>query len=497
LADAVLDVFRFLADQGFLQPESIQTLDLNRLAQAVADVDWLDSDRLQRSLVRFLDSQVGKDTALPTRPRGQGPTPRQRRLLADLLAAWQESNSGLDRSQPDTASNALRWYAWLMAQAPDWTGDAAATALIGRLLSAWRWTTATASPNEFLVRLRRGDIVGATRLLPSRDQVAAQSTLDALAELGEPGLALIETLMDEEEAATSDRGEALETSCAGLFLLLRALLDVRLPLLVESTGLGELSAVLLALGLRWAGNEGSAQERVDHGLRLWAGIDPARTLDEMRELWAGVPSTALARFQHGLLRILAGQRLIVGTAMHVYTLPLTAECRALIAGDGGGIWPLGRLIDAEQKVSEPVAEWAMLWEKATGEVPTPIVHEADNHGDDPGRQALTAALDALGGLCNSTRHLRLPDADLTMALTAIALLRVWARWLPRFADASIPYLVTNCIRRPGQIALAPDTFRVTLAPRPLDVVIEMAGYTAEMERVSWLGRQVQFRIQEA
>ena len=93
--------------------------------------------------------------------------------------------------------------------------------------------------------------------------------------------------------------------------------------------------------------------------------------------------------------------------------------------------------------------------------------------------------------------LGLPEVDLTVVLAAITLLRMWARWLRRFADSSVPYLLENLIRRPGRVYVDPNRILVELEPRPLDVVLEMAGYTAALERVSWLGRRVQFRVREA
>ncbi len=47
--------------------------------------------------------------------------------------------------------------------------------------------------------------------------------------------------------------------------------------------------------------------------------------------------------------------------------------------------------------------------------------------------------------------LGLPEADLTITLTAIALLRLWARWLRQFGDSSVPYVLKNFVRRAGRI----------------------------------------------
>jgi hypothetical protein len=79
-----------------------------------------------------------------------------------------------------------------------------------------------------------------------------------------------------------------------------------------------------------------------------------------------------------------------------------------------------------------------------------------------------------------------PDADLTLALTAIAVLRVWARWLRQFAASSIPYILDNFIRRPGRVYVGAHEITVDMEPRPLDIAIEVAGYSARLERVPWL-----------
>ena len=64
-----------------------------------------------------------------------------------------------------------------------------------------------------------------------------------------------------------------------------------------------------------------------------------------------------------------------------------------------------------------------------------------------------------------------------------------------FADSSIPYLLTNFIRRPGHISTYQNGLLVELEHRPLDMVIDMAGYLAELEAVSWLEqRRVRFRV---
>ncbi|MFN8451268.1 MAG: hypothetical protein U0521_22475 [Anaerolineae bacterium] len=86
------------------------------------------------------------------------------------------------------------------------------------------------------------------------------------------------------------------TECVGVFLLMRALLDLRLRGLVEQHPFlpepppKRWSALLLALGVRWAGKRAVRRGRVDPGLAIFAGIDirttRAPTLATQRARWA-------------------------------------------------------------------------------------------------------------------------------------------------------------------------------------------------------------------
>ena len=80
-------------------------------------------------------------------------------------------------------------------------------------------------------------------------------------------------------------------------------------------------------------------------------------------------------------------------------------------------------------------------------------------------------------------------------MAAIACLRLWARWLRQFSFSSAPYLLQHFVRRPGRVTVDVDELLIELEPRPLDMVIEMAGYTSELEQVPWLGgRRVRFTM---
>jgi hypothetical protein len=95
-------------------------------------------------------------------------------------------------------------------------------------------------------------------------------------------------------------------------------------------------------------------------------------------------------------------------------------------------------------------------------------------------------------------RLGIADHDLVVELAAATLLRLWARWLPGFSEASVPYLLEQFVRRPGSVRLDGDGLLVELEPRPLDVVLELAGYTSPLSVGSpFDGRQVTFRLRRS
>lgn len=91
-----------------------------------------------------------------------------------------------------------------------------------------------------------------------------------------------------------------------------------------------------------------------------------------------------------------------------------------------------------------------------------------------------------------TQNINLDET--TTTLTRL-LLRMWARWLRGFADSSDDFLLDNFIRRRGRIYAGKDVILVELEQRPLDVVMEMAGYLADLERIPWLpDKRIKFAL---
>lgn len=503
LTDGVIDALRFLAHaQPLLRSAD---LDLVRLVSALVPLDWLDRQRLAAAVLR-LAADPATLTALPIEDDAPGwlraarqqvadsatvpgwltqptttpsLTPRQRALLDAIRALLAAGDVRLAAHDPQSAANALRLVAHLPAQ---WRADASTPAMIQQLLAGWAALAATGAPRDVLRRLRHA---GAER--------APSPALAHLTRLGSPALDVLETLVGTASPVRHGAA-AIETACAGLFLLSRALRDLRLPLLItrsvdaSASEEAALRAVLLAVGQRWAGMSPAVGEALDLGLALFAG---SRDPQQADDLFPASDAAALidpVRLQSALLHALTGQRLLDPASAASYRLALAPDRHAVLIGtEQAHLWPLGCLVAPDE--ADPTTALHTQWEMVTGSRPPELTASDDAH------DALYAALAALLPedtlLSNAIRT----DADLTLSLLALAGLRAWARWLRQWASSSPGYLLTQFIRRPGQIAIQGDVLHVTMESRSLDVVLDMVGYTAPVERVAWLhNRTVTFQL---
>src|SRR6185295_12568787 len=174
------------------------------------------------------------------------------------------------------------------------------------------------------------------------------------------------------------------------------------------------------------------------------------------------------------------------------------------------LWSLGRLIDTEKDKTTALLDLVAAWEAETGMKPAvftrnsalqsiltaesemTILPRSDELDEthQRGRDDLLLAFAAL-----DHHPFDRPHVDLTLAIMCCMLLRIWARWLPRFSSSSVPYLANNFVRRPGRLHADDQGLLVELKPGPLDVVLEMAGYLSDLDYVSWIpGGRVRFRL---
>jgi hypothetical protein len=501
-----LAALRYLAALGYLRPNAEAGAPIaDAVITATAGRAGFDHAQLHTGIAGLLSTLQASAAHDP----GAGdPLPRRRRLLADITAALQRGVT-LDRHAPAGAANALRLYSALIAHTPAWAGDPLAGGTIQRLLEAWALWEAARSTS------------------PAADQPAPQPPIDPtlLAELGEAARTIIRALAAAADHARSRRadqadddipeppnqavlpgsagthgpalaipdGATFATHCAGLFLLLRALHDARLPALVaqanypHAAAIPPLAALIAGLAIRWAGPAAVDDAVLDPGVTLFAGLDTAPSLADVHAALAGLNPDDHARFQHTLCSLLAGRRLLRSPILDIYRLPY-AETTALIGGDSqASLWPFGHILAGAAPAAPLIAQWRTAWSTCLGAV------AASAAADATATLKLQRSLESL-----ATGRMGMGDADLTLDLTALALLRIWAAWLGGMAGASAPYLLEQFIRRPGTISVRADAISVELAPRPLDVVLQLAGYLADIEQTAWLQRRrVSFRIGQA
>jgi hypothetical protein len=81
-----------------------------------------------------------------------------------------------------------------------------------------------------------------------------------------------------------------------------------------------------------------------------------------------------------------------------------------------------------------------------------------------------------------------PDPDLRKRLVTAAavLVRTFARGLPALSGSSIEYLWRNVLSGDSRITVEPHAITVRLKPRPLQIVLRMAGLQESQFELPWL-----------
>jgi hypothetical protein len=458
LADVVADAVRFLAVRlGAPWSPGPEVID-----RAVAALDWLDLPRLKERLL---------DPPAPTlRPR-HGPTPRQRLWLDALVAVAPRVAADLDRTDLRSPRNALLVFAALTTDHPGWADDPAVPGFIAAVLAA---ASGAADARKL------GDAAA-----PVIRAFAGRSVSTNVIEHGTP------------------------TDAAGVFLLLRAVIDLRLAALSLRCGFPGSGPhrLLAALAARWAGRPLEPEP----GLLAFAGIEPGEAADGLQHGW-GNEAEAAVIFQGELARMLLAQRLVadprrfrvaivpdprggllaVGGHEPLQVWPFAAPVEAAggagpwVAGESAPVAPGGRDRPAPlrcEATATALARWAAAWRDLTGSPPT-VIHPASVEPPpgfptevcDEVPHALSATVESLSAGATGDPH-----ADAALTAAAAAGVRVWARWLKHIGHSSTPYLLGQLIRRPGRLIRDADSLTVELEPRPLDVALQLSGYLDPIE----------------
>lgn len=422
LADALARALGVLLAERVVVAPDASSDDLDaRLETALCDGwHWVDRERLRERLAREALLK-GDDGGAREPSKEVTPTmshPLSHALQSDLRTVVAEGDLELDPSHPTSGANARLLYRRLVERHPRWQGEDRARRLIAYLLSAW----SRGRPIPGLRRLTSPSPRPRPVRAPARAMATAASTAPSL---------------ERDLSRRLSSVEGLETDCAGVYLLLRGVLDLRLPELAERVGFpvalpsptdpSTTRTLLLALGVAWGGPAATRDGGLDPGLAWLGGWDPVPAVDELRSAWTPAEPGAREELEQALHRTLDRRQLPETCAAE----KLKAELEAL---DVRAIAPEEDAAALSLTAAAALRAWAH-WLRGFHSSAIPFLLES---------------FIRRGG------RLRLEE--------------------PR-----LPY--------------DPPTLEVELYPGSIDVVAQMAGYFDELEPLPWLGgRRVRFQV---
>jgi hypothetical protein len=401
----VLEFIRFAVGRParaapVLEPANVEAVH----ALLTGPLDWLDAPWLASQLTALSHGPAGKSIRTPTAHRPLL-TPRHDRILQGIARRLRAGRIRLADDSEDALVVCLVAAASEEASSDDRL-DRTLVAAIELVARAYFSLAGSGDPPGQAFS-RVGEIDPAAAAEPARYEAEAARRLAALRTAGNSARELLRAAV-ETRAAPEEEGAPAPG--AGVFLLVRAVLDTRLAALARQFGV-PLEPLLGGLAIKWLG----VPLPFDRAISLWAGTEHPRLAD------LDAAGENLCLLNAALLDVLVDRK----------------------------------ILDAPTAGDVIAADAALLTRELA---------------------------------CSA-------QANAAVAGTASSLLRAWGRWLPGLRDSSSPFLLENCVRRAGRVLGSAGRIAVQLDPAPLDVVLQMAGYLAPVERVAWLGdRTVTFAV---
>jgi hypothetical protein len=215
-----------------------------------------------------------------------------------------------------------RLLAALAEQEPEMARDPHSRVIVEQIAAAWAAVGSAAAPRRVMEAIAAGDPAtvvaawsGATGAARPGSAVA-ESALMTVARLGEQAGAVLAALGGPEPdgrrpGLQAGDPTAVDSPVAGVLLLARVVLDVRLTDLAERHGYPPNGPghLLAAVGLRWAGMVDPDDGALDPAIRLLAGRDAPRTAHELAAGWHAVTSDAHNRWRGVVEELLSRHRL--------------------------------------------------------------------------------------------------------------------------------------------------------------------------------------------
>lgn len=210
-------------------------------------LDWLDVEWLAPRVVE-LRAATGQPRGVRERPATRVLTPRQERALEHARGLVLAGRLVFDRGESRDRMIVRLVAAMAEAEQEAAVPDRTLLTAVERIVDAWRELIAGAHDARSWSAAIDPRPYAQSAPPTTRDRVLAR-TIESVRTAGPAATELLRTLL-RTTAEADDAGEA--TSGAGLYLLTRALLDVKLPAIAVATGV-PLSPVLGAMAMRWLG----------------------------------------------------------------------------------------------------------------------------------------------------------------------------------------------------------------------------------------------------
>jgi hypothetical protein len=189
----------------------------------------------------------------------------------------------------------------------DPTASPATVPILENIVEAWLAIRLTGNCDSDLLNLRRGQIDSVLARVSPSEKIRLQPHLESVASAGEPAIAIVEELL-AQYASTSEAPalKEIDSRCAGLFLLVRTVQDLRLPALLKQSYFDSLEPLLVALAIRISGPAALQGGKFDAAAALWSGISAEELPSHLTHL-AKLDSRL---FRDNLTELVAAQRLV-------------------------------------------------------------------------------------------------------------------------------------------------------------------------------------------
>ena len=279
LAEAVSSLIRFMVHERLLDVSSVPTDEqVSELREFLGSTfDWLDSAQLFNSVLSIFDASkfTTANREFTLRPRQA--TPAQKRILRELLIRLQSRNVRLASDSLFAHENLLR----IVAALSDVTETSVTSAMIGLLESVVVSAVAiqaSSNPVAGLQHLQHGDISSIS------SSGEAGSHLKAVVDAGELAQSLVSELVHQSIDSTDEEGLQILSDCAGLFLLVRVLQDLRLASAFKEFGCDSIQPLLAGLAISIYKDAAWSNDLLDSGVAAWSGCNVADGRDTLAKL---------------------------------------------------------------------------------------------------------------------------------------------------------------------------------------------------------------------